>query len=626
MKQPSESQDPVQYFPTVLSKFQSGALFTKSNLLSTLGKSQNSPEPLKTLHQSLASLKSFKQFLLKFYEDACFDSNKSQIANLNIEYLHSLFEFVYNKGGWSVANGREYWKVLARDEEFKVLKGVREDYQEFLWKMEKKYGIEGRVLGTDGFLGLTPSLMKSAEFFRPFEIECELNSELISKIFQKPIFVIPCFSNHILNLPILHQVQVPPTSFTQVIPLSQYPICFQDLNSNLLSSIHWSSDSNLLKYAPASSLSTPNLIFLKNNPYHFGGKSFLSTNSIFLTLNGEVDYYIISDSFIENLKNSVSSIDKKDIFESNWTPDENFLLSNQIEFTYIKSYPGDAVFAQTNSFFWLVSKDAVLLNWVLLPIVRIEAVCTSYLSSIDQFHQFNLPLLAVEYLNRTLGSVDNIILNSLKNVILESIDDESWTGNYEQEKIEFSMCLECKKDLFWRYGTCKVCLDSGLKAGFCLKCASLHKCCSIESVQKYSSVEFDMFLSRMDTSEATKPQENLKKILVSEPVGLTTIKFNPRESLKYELALEKESESLKVIDSDPIPQNSNLPDDSNKRSITKKQKTGEGSTEVIILEIKKEYIKEQVNKRSKRNTLKNFENVKRRELADGKKLLLEVDN
>jgi len=301
-------------------------------------------------------------------------------------------------------------------------------------------------------------------------------------------------------------------------------------------------------------------------------------------------------------------------------------LNNQIEFTYVKSYAGDAVFALTNSLFWLVSKDAVVLTWLLLPITRIEAVCASYLSSIDQFHQFNLPLLAVEYLNNTLGRVDNIILNSLKNVILESIDDESWTGNYEQEKTELCVCFECKKDLFWRYGTCKVCLDLGLKAGFCLKCAGLHKSHSIEKVQKYSSVEFDVFLSRMDASEVTKPQESLKKVQVSEPVGQGSVKFNPQEALGFELALEKASKSLKVPDSSPVLQNSALPDDSNKRSVTKKQKTGEGSKEVIIVEINKDYTEDQVSKRSRRNNLKSFENVKKRELADVKKLLLEVDN
>lgn len=99
MKQ-AEGSSPLQgTFPSILSKTQSGTLFSKENLLLSLNPSSNFPSSQTDFSEVLKNPKIFKKNLRNFYKSIDFDKSKSESAMNQIEYLFDLFRCVHDKGG-----------------------------------------------------------------------------------------------------------------------------------------------------------------------------------------------------------------------------------------------------------------------------------------------------------------------------------------------------------------------------------------------------------------------------------------------------------------------------------------------------------------------------------------------
>ena len=105
MKLASETISPNAFFPTILNKSQSGNLFSKSNLLSSLNPEKKSEEESIQFDEAISNIKTFKQYLLQYYKNNSSDAGISESTVHQIEFIFDLFVNVHNSGGWSYLNG-----------------------------------------------------------------------------------------------------------------------------------------------------------------------------------------------------------------------------------------------------------------------------------------------------------------------------------------------------------------------------------------------------------------------------------------------------------------------------------------------------------------------------------------
>lgn len=506
------------------------------------------------LTNTLNSVHEFKEFLIKFYKDFGYDLNKIQAATSQIEYIYNLFVCVYTVGGWSYMNGTNSWGALSKA--FGSMQGVklREDYENFLYALEKAHGVhkyEDRIVDSS-LIDFNPELMVVFEWFSPNLLINEVNRSMIQRFLNLECIVVPQFINRILGVSIekfskeelvnkkvlFNYIEHSFTllelqgfdSFYVECPLELHSELFEELANKVPELMHWNGKDNLLRYSQSvAGVSSPLLIVMKNSYMLIGGPSYLNLNGVYLVLYGQCEYFGIHSQHMKQLNKRVQKDLGIDIFANNWKPNEQFLLSNNIEFTYIKASPGDVVVSKTDIVYWVISDFCIIVDYFLLPIFRIQESCESYKSSKLDSHKFNLPLLCIEYLNQHMHEQDPEILSTMKKVISEGVDEEYWTGTFIQEITDYRSCSICGKDLVWRYVKCPICISSNTTTSLCLKCAQEHKCKSLEYVEKYSTQDLEKFYNRLEkrTNEGFQPVLSKVSVKPAESGAGDCIKYNP---------------------------------------------------------------------------------------------------
>ena len=263
-----------------------------------------------------------------------------------------------------------------------------------------------------------------------------------------------------------------------------------------------------------------------------------------MTWDGE--WWWINKKYIPSFSKKIQKDLGIDIFDGKWRPDEKYFLINGIDFFYCVQTAEDIMIANTDTVYWtFISQDAVLVYWYLLPVSRVIEVANSYIISKEAKHKFNMPLLAIEYLNAELNHCkltgDNFEM--LKKVITDSIDDDSWSGQYSLETFDYKFCSICGKDISWRYAKCNLCLIETEINALCLKCASIHNCKEIQYQEKYTSVELDKFYQRLDKKEEkNEAQSTLNKVQIRYP------EIGCGEIVKFEIEYLNNNQSLKAYE------------------------------------------------------------------------------
>lgn len=510
------------------------------------------------LIEALDSVLKFKEFLIKFYKDFGYDLNKTQAANSQIEYIYNLFISVYKAGGWSFMNGTNSWGALSKV--FGSMQGskLREDYENFLFALEKAYGIhkyENKVV--DSFLiDINPELMVVYEWFQPSLLINEVNRAMVQRFLRLDCVVVPQFVNKMLGVCIEmfskdeiinkkvqfsfidHSFSLLELlgfdSFYVECPLENVLELYEELGNKLVDLIHWNGKENLLRYSQnIAGVSSPLLIVMKNSYTLIGGPSYLNLNGAYLVMHGFCEYFGIHTQHMKQLNKRVQKDLGIDIFLNNWKPTEQYLLSNNIEFTYIKASPGDVVVSKTDIVYWVISDFCVMVDYFLLPSFRIQETCESYKITKSDPHKFNLPLLCIEYLNKHMLELDTETLNSMKKVVSEGVDEEYWTGNFGLEVIDYRSCSICAKDLVWRYVRCPICITEKFITSLCLKCAQEHKCKSLEYIEKFSTQDLEKFYNRLEKRTSDPSQDALCKVSVKFPEkgAGDSVKYDPASIL-----------------------------------------------------------------------------------------------
>lgn len=537
MKQASEKSP---HFPAILSKIQSGSLFSSSNLTTALN------QPNEKDLEFAGILKNQTQFgkaLFKFYKENCIDGEVLQDSKNQIEYIFAMFSAVYRNGGWSFLNGVNNWGPIAR--QFGNVSGssLREEYEKYLFAFEKKYSDKGKYDSetVETYLSeMDPSHMKSFEVHRPSVLDNELSGCTIARFFTVPAISLPqmlskgfkvlteMFSKTSLfalpfpyngNSVVLSDLEEIDSYYIEV-PLSSYPIGQVEISTHMLSQLHWKSRNNLLRFtAEEPGINSPMLIVLKNSLTCLGGPSYNSLTGVYLTLYGTCECYGIHQNYIPILKKKVQKDLDIDIFDGNWRPSEKYLLANGFDFFFSIQTTGDIMLANTDIVYWISSQSAVMTYWYLFPESHISKIASAYFETMEEPHKFNLPLLAIEYLNKDLGKIDENSAAILKKIITDSISEDSWTGEYTLEIENCKTCGVCRKDLVWRYAKCKICFLQKELNSLCLKCARVHQCKEIQYLEKFSALELDKLFQRLEKNnevESLIKQKVLSKIDVTD--------------------------------------------------------------------------------------------------------------
>jgi hypothetical protein len=562
MKLGSDNSTSNISFPTVLSKMQSGSLFSKANLVNSLNPGELSNDKIE-FDQAVSGLKSFKQYLLKFYKEIDFDQTLLDSAMNHIEYLFDLYTQVVQKGGWACANGSDQWGVISKQFGNMQASKLRSDYETYLFVLEKSFNSATKYdqVTVDMYLSeIKPSLMKSFEIYKPSMLTNEISSEAIQSYFFMDLICIPglcgmmnldlglyanqSFSENSLmfsmdeSLFLVQDLETLPRFYAEC-GLSTFPKGYSELSGRVPSALHWNSLKSLFRYSPETiGLSTPIIVLLKNSLTCLGGPSYNSITGVYISTQGQTEWWGINQNTIPSLQKKVQRDLNTDIFDGKWRPDEQYLLSNGIEFYYRIQSPGDVIISKTDTVYWIAGSSACLIYWCILPIPRISEVISSYSASKSTKHKFNLPRIATEYLNYELNSLTFEMTETLKKLVTDSIDEDSWNGIYTLETLDYNFCSVCGSDLVWRYGKCNLCLIETSINSLCLKCVKLHDCKEIQLLEKFSAVQFDKFYQRIQRKdEPSEVQIELNKVNVRLP------ETGCGESIKFESSGIFEDES-----------------------------------------------------------------------------------
>jgi hypothetical protein len=513
----------------------------------------------KDLIQSLNSVEAFKDLLKRFYKELGFDSGKFQAASPQIDYLFNLFTMVFKLGGWSTMNGTNGWTGLSKCFGYMQPAKLREDYDSFLFALEKSYGLFAfdRKTVENFLLDLSPELMVICEWYQPNMLVNEITKPVILRMLNVESMAVPKFIdgmlgvdlklfskqgladlqfNHDLSIKKLSEFEES-SSFYLESALQNYEQQYQELSSKLPSLLHWNGIQNLLRYSVSIlGVNKPSLIVLKDSYTLIGGPSYLNINGIYTFLEGKSECFGIHFQHVQLLHRKVQKDFGVDFFVSSWKPSERYLLINGIEFIYIKTKPGDVIITKTDIVYWVVSDYCHMVHWYLMPDFRVEECAFSYRNSKSDSHKFNLPLVCIEYLNLHLEEVTSDLMAILKKVVSDGVDEEYWTGNFSVENIDYRSCSLCGKDLVWRYARCPLCLVDKLITALCLKCAQEHKCKSLEMIEKYSTQDLEKFYNRLEKRVQEPPQANLCKVNVCqvEVAAGDTIKYDPERVITKE--------------------------------------------------------------------------------------------
>lgn len=501
MKQKSESPVSVFSFPSVLSKLQSGSLFTKTNLQSSFLISL-SPVPL-TLRKSLESPQLFLSYLEGFYKESGFEASKLQSASLKIEYLHALYLRVADKGGWAQVTGRDYWQNLALSYEVEPRK-LREDYESFLLALERvseegNLKIPGQLLNQ-----FSLKLMKSAEFVRPGPRPLSLDSTKIQNLFERLVSVVPALATLAFGINFKSWIGTWPHKNS---PLEALAERNEEISGKILKSLHWGSEDNLFKYSnKVPGLTRPELNWIEDKKT-FSCIGLKGVFKVWIVAEGQPEVFAFTKVALEKL-NEVLKNDSNEVGLQAWTPSEEFLLSHEIEFFYIKLCIGDVMISQSQLTCVFIGESCII-DWALLPLFSVPSFAKGFFEDSSNL-PFNFPLIVVEYLNQFIGEIDSETLEIFKKVINESIEDECWSGSYTLEPAEHLFCSSCTKALFWRYATYEP--EPAVQNALCLKCQLIHPSPVFKYYEKFSPVELDTFLSRIESNIKSPIQTKLVKV------------------------------------------------------------------------------------------------------------------
>jgi hypothetical protein len=286
-------------------------------------------------------------------------------------------------------------------------------------------------------------------------------------------------------------------------------------------------------------------------------------------------------------------------------------LENQVDFFYLDLRPGDVLFVNSQVRVLFYGKTS-LLQWAVIPESLAGNTCEKYFTC-SEGHTFNFPLVAVDYLNRFVGRIDDQAFESLKKIISVSIDDECWNGCYSLENKDFRFCQICKNALFWRYVVCSSCSQD--PKALCLKCREKHSCLDIKFVEKFSPVELDTFLSRVENNKKSEIQKNLVKSQAFEWENQKiSVVFDPDERKNVE-----NSFIFRKIESSS-PEALSQSDDSYKRKGRKKLKISENSQNgsCFVEEKSEEFFEDDFETSKRQRKSNNFNKSKKKEMGNGK--------
>ena len=529
----------------------------------------------KELMRSLNSVDSFKSLLKKFYKEIGFDLSKFQAANPQIDYLFNLFSIVFKVGGWSIMNGTNAWSGLSKCFGYMQPAKLREDYENFLFALEKSHGLFAYDIKTiDSFLiDINPELMVIPEWHQTSLLVNEINRGGMLRILNMESIVVPQFLNGILGVALGAVVAKGremkflfngnEIKLDEVCELSSFYVeghlettdIYEELSGKVPSLLHWNSSHNLLRYSAAiPGLTSPLLIVLKNSYTLIGGPSYLNLNGVYSFLEGKSECFGIHFQHMQLLQKKVHKDYGIDIFVNGWKPNEKYLLINGIEFIYVRTNPGDSIVTKTDIVYWVVSDYCQMIHWYLLPDFRLEESALSYKNSKTDSHKFSLPLICIEYLNLHMDEVSEDLMSTMKKVVSQSVDDEYWTGQFSIEIIDYRSCSLCGKDLIWRYARCPACTASSPVSALCLKCAQEHKCKSLELIEKFSITDLEKLYNRLEKRTKEPAQGALSKVSIraAEAGAGDCIKYDPERVIAsddYRTLIWKTSE--KVVSSKP---------------------------------------------------------------------------
>lgn len=504
----------------------------------------------KELMRSLNSVDCFKSLLKKFYKEIGYDLSKFQAASPQIDYLFNLFSIVFKVGGWSVMNGTNAWTGLSKCFGYMQPAKLREDYENFLFALEKSHGLFAYDIKTiDSFLiDINPELMVICEWHQTSLLVNEINKGGMLRILNMESIVVPQFLNGILGIAIGSFVAKGrelkflfnggEIRLDDVCELNSFYVeghldsteLYDELSSKVPSLLHWNSSHNLLRYSiPIPGLTSPLLIVLKNSYTLIGGPSYLNLNGIYSFLEGKSECFGIHFQHMQLLQKKVQKDYGIDIFVNGWKPNEKYLLINGIEFIYIRTNPGDSIVTKTDIVYWVVSDYCQMIHWYLLPDFRLEESALSYKNSKTDSHKFSLPLICIEYLNLNMDDIAEDLMTTMKKVVSQSVDDEYWTGQFSLETIDYRSCSLCGKDLIWRYARCPTCTSASLITSLCLKCAQEHKCKSLELIEKFSITDLEKLYNRLEKRTKEPAQGALSKVNIrpAEAGVGDCVKFDP---------------------------------------------------------------------------------------------------
>ena len=475
-------------------------------------------------HESLSNLHEFKHYLQNFYRLSFLPESTTEEAMNQIEYIYDLFTAVYHRGGWSNLNGTSNWSVVSKNFGNMNPQSLREDYETYLFAFEKSLSPSTKYDSNtlDTYLSeMSPSHMKTFEVFRPTLLDNELSSSSFPRFLTTEAISFPemlskgmkvnldLFSKEALKQSSLllqyndvnfsiSELEQNASYYTET-PLNTYINGYSDISNHIPGAFHWNSECSLLRYTnEIPGISTPTLVLLKESLTCMGGPSYNSLVGVYLTTQGRSEWWGIHQDLVPALSKKVQKHLNSDIFDGKWRPDERYLLANGFDFYYCIQEAGDIMLACTDIVYWVYSHETILVYWYLLPFTRVPAVCSAYLATLEARHQFNLPLLAIEYLNTELWKIDDNTATALKSIITGAIGDENSAGNYSMETFDYKSCSVCGKDLVWRYAKCGLCLIQSEVNALCLKCAAVHSCREIQYLEKFTAVDLYLLFQRID--------------------------------------------------------------------------------------------------------------------------------
>ena len=389
--------------------------------------------------------------------------------------------------------------------------------------------------------------MKSAEFVRPGTRPLGLDSTKVKNLFEKLAVVVPALA--CLGFGINFKAWAGTWAHSRS-PLEAWAERYEEISSKVLKSLHWDSEDNLLKYSnKVPGLTAPQFNWIEDKKL-FNCLPLSGMTKVWMVAEGQPEVFGFTKAALERLNDVL----RKDFLESNdaglqaWTPNEEFLLSHNVEFFYIKLCIGDLMISQSQ-LTWLFLGESCVIDWALLPVSSIPTFAEDYFADSSGL-PVNFPLMVVEYLNRFIGEIDSVALEILKKVINESIEDECWTGSYTLELTEHLFCSSCAKALFWRYATCET-EDFG-EVALCLKCQLISPRPCFKHHEKFSPVELDTFLSRIESNISSQIQTKLARLPLAPSSELRPSVLIDPEQLK---ALEDSlvlSKAHSAIDSAPL--------------------------------------------------------------------------